>query len=189
MEQHHNLESLIQKRWSARAMSGEALTQKELMTLFEAARNAPSSYNGQPWRFIYATKDSIHWNKLFDLLVDFNKSWACNASALVLIISRKHFEHNEKYSPTHSFDTGAAWENLALQGCGMGLVVHGIAGFNYEKARISLNIPQSYDVEAMCAIGKQGDINALPESLRKDEHRRDKKPLNEIIAEGIFNFK
>jgi hypothetical protein len=40
------IEPLIFQRWSPRAMSGEALGERELMTLFEAARWAPSSYNG-----------------------------------------------------------------------------------------------------------------------------------------------
>lgn len=189
METFSQVESLIQKRWSQRAMSGEPLSDKELMTLFEAARQAPSSFNSQPWRFIYAKKNSSYWESFFDLLVEFNKQWACNASALVIIISRKNFEHNEKYSPTHSFDTGAAWENLALQGYAMELVVHGIAGFNYEKAKSLLSIPDFYQIEAMCAIGKKGKIEQLPDAIQKQEHRREKKPLKDLVSEGSFIFK
>ena len=44
------IESLLYRRWSPRAMSGEELSNDELMTLFEAARWAPSSYNAQHWR-------------------------------------------------------------------------------------------------------------------------------------------
>jgi Nitroreductase family len=40
-------------------MSGEEISDTELMRLFEAARWAPSSYNGQPWRFIYANPSNI----------------------------------------------------------------------------------------------------------------------------------
>ena len=189
MEPFTRLETLIQQRWSPRAMSGEAIEDHDLMTLFEAARLAPSSYNSQPWRFIYAKRNTNYWNGFFDLLVDFNKQWACHAAALVLIASRKNFEHNQKYAPTHSFDTGAAWENLARQACAMGYVVHGIAGFDYNKARSFLNIPDHFQIEAMCAIGKKGSLDQLPEAMRKDEHRREKKPLDQIVAEGkwIFN--
>lgn len=189
METFSHLQVTIKERWSARAMSGELLSEDELMTLFEAARQAPSSYNSQPWRFIYAKKNTPEWETFFNLLVDFNKQWACNASALILIISRKTFEHNEKYSPTHSFDTGAAWENLALQGYSMGLVVHGIAGFSYDRAKTSLNIPDTYQIEAMCAVGKKGAIDVLPEAIQKEEHRREKKSIKEIVSEGKFTFK
>jgi hypothetical protein len=39
-------------------------------------------------------------------MVDFNKSWAKNAAVLVVVISRKNFEHNGKPSVTHQFDAG-----------------------------------------------------------------------------------
>ena len=94
-------------------MSGEEISDTELMRLFEAARWARSSYNGQLWRFIYAKKNSEPWNKLFSLMVNFNKSWAKNA-VLVVVISRKNFEHDGNPSVTHQLDFGTAWENLAL---------------------------------------------------------------------------
>src|SRR5213594_1415571 len=100
--------NLIINRWSPRAMSGEPISDVQLMTLFEAARWAPSSYNNQPWRFIYAKRNSKHWDTILNLLVDFNKQWCANASALVVIISKKTFDYNGKPSVTHQFDSGAA---------------------------------------------------------------------------------
>ena len=90
-------------------MTGEELTDEELMSLFEAARWAPSSYNNQPWRFIYAKTNTEHWDRFFNLLVEANKVWAKNARALVVVIARKNFEHNEKLARTNQFDTSAAW--------------------------------------------------------------------------------
>lgn len=182
----YGVNKIFLDRWSPRAMSGEKLSNNELLTLFEAARWAPSSYNNQPWRFIYAIKESTHWQKMFELMVPFNQSWAKNAGALVLIISRKNFEYNDKPSITHSFDTGSAWMSLALQGSLMGLVVHGMEGFDYDKARTTYNIPQNYNVEAMCAIGKQGQKKDLPIDLQKKEEPSDRKPLKDIIFEGVF---
>ena len=167
-------------------MSGEEISDTELMRLFEAARWAPSSYNGQPWRFIYAKRNSEYWDKLFNLMVDFNKSWAKNAAALVVIISRKNFEHDDKPSVTHQFDAGAAWENLALQGETQGLVTHGMQGFDYDKARRDLSIPDSFDVMAMVAIGKPAPKEILPTDVQQREQASDRKPLAEIIMEGKF---
>src|SRR5919109_5125005 len=86
---------LILNRWSSRAMTGEELDDDTIMSLFEAARWAPSSYNNQPWRFIYAKRNTLHWNKHFNLLAEPNKVWTNNAAALVVVISRKNFERTE----------------------------------------------------------------------------------------------
>lgn len=182
----HEIAPWILGRWSPRAMSGEAMTDEELMPLFEAARWAPSSYNGQPWRFIYARRDTPHFDVFFDLLVEWNRLWAGKAAALVLIIARKNFEHNEKPSITHAFDTGAAWENLALEGARRNLVVHGMEGFDYEKARIVLKIPEVFEILAMVAIGKRGRKEDLPPKVLEGESPSDRRPLQEIVMEGMF---
>jgi nitroreductase len=180
------IDAVFLDRWSPRAMSGEGIPEEELLTLFEAARWAPSSFNNQPWRFLYARRDTVHWPLFFDLLVDFNKTWVKEAAALVLFISRTTFEHNDEISVTHSFDTGAAWENLALQGSLKGLVVHGMQGFDYEKARTSLKIPEGFQVEALAAIGKPGKKEDLPEKLRERETPNDRRKLSETIFEGPY---
>jgi nitroreductase len=83
------IEPLLLDRWSPRAMSGEEIAHEELMRLFEAARWAPSSFNAQQWRALYARRGTDHWPVFFDLLVEANKSWAKNAAALVVFISRR----------------------------------------------------------------------------------------------------
>jgi nitroreductase len=182
----HPILPLLQNRWSPRSMTGEEISEEELMSLFEAARWAPSSYNAQPWRLIYARRDTSHWRKLFDLMVEFNQSWAKDAAVLLVVISRKTFEHNEKPSHTHSFDTGAAWMSLALEASSRGLVAHGMEGFNYEKARKDLHIPDNFQVEAMVAIGKRAPKDHLPPDLRAKEEPSSRKPLGQILMEGTF---
>ena len=92
----------------------------------------PSSYNGQPWRFLYALRETENWDLFFGLLVESNQRWAVNAGAIIVIVSRTTFEITGKPSRTHAFDTGAAWGYLVLQGSMCGLVVHGMEGFDYE---------------------------------------------------------
>jgi nitroreductase len=182
------IDNIFLDRWSPRAMTGEAIAPEELLVLFEAARWAPSSYNYQPWRFLYARRDSEHWQTFFDLLGEFNQAWARNAAVLVVFISRTHFDFNGEPAPTHSFDTGAAWENLALQGHVKGLVVHGMQGFDYERALMALNIPGGFQVEAMCAIGKPAHPATLPDDLRAKEAPSDRRKLDQTICEGPFCF-
>lgn len=184
----HAIDTLFLDRWSPRAMSGEPIPEADLMVLFEAARWAPSSYNDQPWRILYARRDTPQWSLFFDLLVDINKSWARNAGALLLFISKTTLTLNGKPSITHSFDTGAAWENLALQGARKDYVVHGMQGFDYERAKMALGIPDGYRVEAMAAIGKPGAKETLPEELQKREAPNARRKLEEIVCEGTFRF-
>ena len=181
----YEVEDIFLKRYSPRAFSGETISKEELMTLFEAARWAPSASNIQPWRFIYAFRETPEFEKLLSFLVPFNQDWCKNASVLVVTISNKlDFKGNPSVS--HSFDAGAAWENLALQASEMNLIAHGMAGFDYAKAKTELAIPDDYNVEMMFAIGKHGKIENLPEPLREREAPSDRKPLSEIIFEGKF---
>ncbi|HEY8186827.1 MAG TPA: nitroreductase family protein [Pyrinomonadaceae bacterium] len=184
----HPIDNIFLDRWSPRAMTGESLSEEELMVLFEAARWAPSSYNNQPWRILYARRDSEHWPLFFDLLIELNQRWAKNAAALLVFISRTHFDFNGKPAVTHSFDTGAAWENIALQGWLKGLVVHGMQGFDYDRARTTLNIPEGFQVEAMAAIGKPADPATLPRDLLAKEAPSDRRKLDQTICEGQFCF-
>ena len=182
----NDINPLFVNRWSPRAMSGEEISHDDLMGLFEAARWAPSSYNNQPWRFIYAKRNTDHWQRLFSLLVEGNKTWAKNAAVIVVVISRKNFEFNEKPAITHQFDAGAAWENLALEATSRELVTYGMQGFDFNEARKVLGIPDSFDVMAMIAIGKLGQKENLPRDLQEREYPSNRKPLEEIVMEGKF---
>lgn len=184
----HPIESIFLRRWSPRAMSGEALKDEELLRLFEAARWAPSTYNEQEWRFLYAKDKSSNWNAFFNLLMQPNQVWCKYAAVLVVVLSKKTFTHNGKPNPVHTFDAGSAWQNLALQGAAMGLVVHGMAGFDREKARMDLKVPDDYAVEAMIAIGRPGDTDLLPPELREREVPTDRKKVEDIAREGVFSF-
>jgi hypothetical protein len=141
--------------------------------------------NNQPWRILYATRSGSHWPLFFNLLVDANKVWCANAAVLLVFISKTTLE-NGKPCRTHSYDTGAAWVSLALQGSRMGLVVHGMQGFDYDRARTELVIPDDYQVEAMAAIGLPGRIEDLPEPLRAREVPSDRRKLAMTVCPGPF---
>lgn len=182
----HDVDRIFLDRWSPRAMSDEGVSNEELMSLFEAARWAPSSYNNQPWRFVYAKRNGSGWDALVGLLVPSNRVWAEKAAALVLIVSRETFEYNGKPSRTHTFDAGAAWGYLALQGSMRGLVVHGMEGFDYERAKTELGVPDGFKVEAMAAIGRPGRKEDLPPKQRDMESPSGRKSKAELVFEGRF---
>jgi hypothetical protein len=106
---------------------------------------------------------------------------------LVVVVSKTVFESGTPCR-THSYDSGAAWMSLALQGSMMGLVVHGMQGFDYERTRAALEIPDEFQVEAMAAIGRPGRIEDLPEALQARETPNDRRPLAQSICEGPFSL-
>lgn len=180
------IHEIILNRWSPRAFSSEPVSDTELMTIFEAARWAQSSFNNQPWRFLYARNGSANWQQFFNLLEPSNQAWASKAQALVVVVSKKTFDYDGRPSITHTFDAGAASQNMALQGTYMNIVVHGMEGFDYERAKKALKIPDDYQVEAMFAIGKLGNKQDLPPKLQEREKPSDRKSLPEIVFEGAF---
>ena len=181
----HKVDKIFLDRWSPRSLSKE-IKEEDLLSLFEAARWAPSSYNMQPWRFLYAMNGDKNWHVFFDLLVDFNKMWCKNAGALILVISKKT---NNEGNPNslHSFDSGSAWMSLALQARMKNLIAHGMAGFDKEKAKKVLKISEDYNIEAMVAVGAQGNIEDTNEQMRGGEKpNTDRRPVKDSIAKGSF---
>lgn len=183
----HPIDSIFLDRWSARAMSGEALTAAELMPLFEAARWAPSSHNLQPWRMLYALRGTPHWPRFFDLLTPGNQVWAHRGGALVLFIGRRTYD-NGKPCITHSYDVGAAWQNFALQAVRSGFAVHGLQGFDYTRARVELAVPEAFSVEAMAVIGRPGDKSQLSEELQQRETPNDRRSLSQTVCEWPYSL-
>ena len=86
----HAIEPFFVDRWSPRAMSGEDISREELMRMFEASRWAMSSMNNQPWRFLYAFRNTPHWDRFFGLLTPNNQGWCKNAGVLIVVVSRRH---------------------------------------------------------------------------------------------------
>ncbi|MFC4438748.1 MULTISPECIES: nitroreductase family protein [Natrialbaceae] len=182
----HEIDPLFVNRWSPRAMTGESLDEEEYLPLFEAARWAPSAFNNQHWRFVYATREDDEWGTFVDLLGEGNRAWATDAAVLAVIVSKTTFDHNDEPAPVHSFDTGAAWQNLALEGARRGLAVHGMAGFDYERAAEVLDVPDEFAVEAMFAVGERAPPETLPEELQEREQPSGRKPLEQTVYRGEF---
>jgi len=181
----HSIEPFFIERWSPRAMSGVPLEREYLLRLFEAARWAPSSGNNQPWRFFYALGGTPAFSSYFDLLVPGNQAWCVRAGALLVVTSKTTTDAG-KPARTHSFDTGAAWISMALQGSRMGLVVHGMEGFDYDRAHEILKLPQDYHVECMVAVGYPGRKEDLPPHQQGREAPNNRKPIEAFTFEGTF---
>ncbi|GGL70772.1 nitroreductase family protein [Halocalculus aciditolerans] len=184
-EPEADVDPIFVNRWSARAMTGEPLDEADYRPLFEAARWAPSSRNTQPWRFAYAARGDDEWETFRGFVNEFNRSWADDAAVLAVLFSETTDDEGRSLA-SNSFDAGAAWENLALEGTRRGLVVHPMGGFDHEAAAAELNAPDDYDVEVMVAIGERAPPETLPDDLSDRERPNGRKPLDEIVTRGSF---
>lgn len=177
-------------RWSPRAFDGSDMPEADLRTMFEAARWAPSAFNSQPWHFLYARRGDADWERFLGLLVPFNQSWAHTASALIFIISDSMpgvgSKGEPKPSPSHGFDTGAAWMSLALQATRMGYYAHSMAGIDQAAARADLALPERYQIHAACAVGRLGDPEQLDPAQRSREFPSDRKPQTTFVHAGSW---
>lgn len=182
---NYDIDPIFLNRYSPRALERD-VSEEDLMAMFEAARWAPSSYNNQSWRFVYATYEDEEWSQFRGFTNDFNDSWASNGYALVVVVSKTTFDHNGEDSITHSFDTGAAWENFALEAAKRDLVAHGMQGIHYDKIKEELSIPEEFEVEMMIAVGSKGDEEQLDEDMQAKAN--DRKEMDEIVSKGSFDF-
>lgn len=172
---------IILNRHSPRIFSQPEVTQEELETLFEAARWAPSSSNTQPWRFIVSQKGTSGFEQQVTFLDEFNHRWAPKASYLITVISQQVSDDGKELRHA-SFDTGAAWENLALQASDMDIVAHAMGGFDSEKARAALGVPDTFRVECMIAIGRRTALDDVPEEFLQGETPKGR----EIFQSRVF---
>jgi len=179
---------LIRARWSPRAFSARDVSSEDLKTILEAARWAASSFNEQPWRFLIARKsDPEAFANMLSLLVPANQAWAKAAPVLMIMVAKRTFSHSGAPNLYAVHDTGQALAHLFLQATTLGLHAHGMAGFDRERARKELNIPDDYDFGAAVALGYLGSPDELPEQQREKElAKRTRKPLSEIVFGASF---
>jgi nitroreductase len=184
-EAEYPLDPLFIGRWSPRAFTGEPIHERDLYTAFEAARWAPSSLNYQPWRFVFAHRDSHRFDEFLGLLDERNQLWAHKASALIFVLSDNLvvYRGNLYPSPSHEFDTGAAWASFALQAHLLGYGTRAIGGFDRELAPEVLGAGDRYQVHCAIAIGVPDEARSLPETLSSLEKPSDRRPLAEIVFE------
>ncbi len=186
-QNQRSINSLILSRRSPRAYSVAPVDEMIMKKLFEAARWAPSCYNNQPWRFLYAHKGTPAYDKLLQTAVEFNRNWAKNAPVLMLSVAKMTFDFNNEPNAHAWHDVGMAMQNLAIQATELGVIVHQMAGFDPMKAKQAFNIPDVFEPVALVAIGYPGSSEVLPEDLRKMEDTpRVRKPIEEIAFDGTW---
>ncbi|MCD6118304.1 nitroreductase family protein [bacterium] len=177
----------ILERWSPRSMTGDPILRDDLFAIFEAARFAPSAYNEQPWRFVFALSGTPNFDRFKAILVQYNWDWAKKASALLIVAAKDTFSHNGEPNKWSFYDCGCACGFLALEATRRGYVTHTMAGFSAEEAIEKLDIPEGYTPIVAIAIGKIAPRDFLPDELQEREFPSPRKPQSDFIFRGSFS--
>lgn len=181
---NYPLLDLIEQRWSPRAISSEPVDREGIAAVIDAARQAPSCFNEQPWRFIVA-QDEESLGVMRSFLTEKNHRWAGKAPVLIMILAHRFFKESGKPNRWNMFDSGTAWGFLSLEALRRGYVTHAMAGFSRNRAIETLKIPEEYDVITMVAMGRYGDPDTLDDDFKAEEEPSARNPLEEIL----FDYK
>lgn len=180
----HEIDSLFLNRWSPRAFLSKEVPDHVLLSLFEAARWAPSAGNSQPWKYIVA-KTAEDREQFLSFVNPSNAEW-CSKAPVIAVVLANQVNGNGTANRWGSFDTGTSWGYLALEAGEQGLHVHAMGGFDKDKAKETLQAPDEYEVMAVIAIGYRGEKELLSEKYQEREQPSTRRPLEDMLFEGKF---
>jgi hypothetical protein len=181
------LNSILQNRWSPRALDETAtVSHDDLLALLEAGRWAPSAFNNQPWRYYIGQRGDVVFHKILSCLGEFNQAWAKRSALLILGTATKEMEDGKPH-PSYQFDLGLSVSQLTFEAMHRGYVTHQMSGFDKDLARSEFTLT-NFEPIIVIAIGKQGEVEVLPEPVQDREKTfSTRKPLNEIVIQGLPN--
>jgi nitroreductase len=181
------IHDLIRARWSPRAFDDRPVERAELLSLFEAARWAPSSGNEQPWRFVVAERhsDQAAFDRLIGALNESNQIWARFAPVVGFSVASMIWERTGRPNRHAWHDVGLSMSMLLVEATSRGLFVHQMAGYDAQKAREACAIPEGFDPVAAFVIGYPGPIERLDERNRgRETAPRTRRPVSQSAFQG-----
>ncbi|MCJ2556039.1 MAG: nitroreductase family protein [Candidatus Thermoplasmatota archaeon] len=173
----------IRARRALRVLSDRSIGNEAVNSLVEAARLAPSCFNNQPWRFIFAQAEPA-LSAVKDALPGGN-NWATRAPLIIAVAARR--DDDCKLSDGRDyflFDCGLSVSQLILRAVELNLIAHPIAGYDPEAVKKALGIPEDYVVITLIVCAHQGDDDSLlSEKQREIEPER---PERDPIDDDFF---
>lgn len=177
---------IIATRRSPRSFNESAvISNSDLLALLEAARWAPSAFNGQPWRYFVGKRGDELFTQILSSLGEFNQKWAVNASALILVASTTVKSDGSTHAD-FQYDCGLSVAQLSIEAHSRGLIVHQMTGFSKDVAQSALGIPSELVPVVVIAVGTQDAAEKLSGPLLERENApRVRLPLEEIVLKGL----
>lgn len=182
-----DVKEAIEKRRAYRSFEPVGITEELVEDLARAASLAPSCFNNQPWRFVFAYDPEVL--KALHTALSRGNEWAQKASMIIAAFSKKELDcdlHGREY---YLFGVGMATAFLVLRATELGLVAHPIAGYHEDQVKEVLGIPEDMTVITLIMLGKHSEEISplLSDKQAEDERRRPpRKPLSEIAFRNRF---
>ncbi len=171
-------DQILRRRRSTRSFDSRPVTGKDVKSIVEATRVAPSACNSQTWRFVTVTRREIIRKICYEAMrpVIPNK-WLEQAPLVFVGCSQLDVIANRIGSGVtgieyYQIDLGIAMEHMVLKATELGLGTCWIGWFDESTLKKILEIPNKIKVSALLAVGYPKD-----ESSKK----RKRKPLEKIV--------
>lgn len=186
------LDEAIQKRRAYRALEGVEITDEMIKKLANTAKLSPSCFNNQPWNFVFVDDEEI-LDKMDEAMMTGNE-WTKKASLIIGVFSKTEDDCQVQEREYHLFDTGMASAFLQLKATELGLVAHPIAGFDEEKAKEIMSIPDEYRLITLINVGKHSDLPEENELLNENQietekERPERDDLEDFVHRNEFEVK
>ena len=186
-----NFNELLEKRRAYRSLESIEITESIVNDLYEALKLSASCFNNQPWRYVFVfEKDQL--NKTYSALSEGN-AWAKKSSMIIAVLSHRDLDCKMPDGRDYyKFDTGMASAILILKATELGLVAHPIAGYNPDKVKEVLDIPEPFEVLTLIIVGKksQEEGELLSDYQKEVEKKRpERKQKSEVVYLNRFRFK
>jgi nitroreductase len=147
-----NVKEAIEKRRAYRSLDSVQITEKIIKDLARSASLCCSCFNKQPWNFVFI-RNQNKLEEMHETLSEGNK-WAYHASMIIAVFSKEELDCVVKGRKYFLFDTGMAVGMMILRATELGFVAHPIAGFDEDRAKEILNIPEEMRLITLINVGK-----------------------------------
>jgi nitroreductase len=181
-----DVKEAIERRRAYRSLEPVEITEEIISGLSEATQLAPSCFNNQPWNFVFVyEKEMLDKTKV---ALTKGNAWALAASMIIAPFGKKEDDCDTKGREYYLFDIGMACAFIQLRATELGLVAHPIAGFDEDKVKEILGIPEEMKVITLINVGKKMDTIS-PILSEKQVGWENKRPKRKPIDEFVFRNK
>jgi nitroreductase len=193
----------IKNRKSITLFKEKDIEKDKINALIDAAKCSPSSYNNQPWNYVFVHKSDNNRKEVEDSLIVGN-GWAKKASYLIVVGGDPDRDTINNGIYYYLFDIGLSVMSLVLEAEHQGLRAHQMSGWEKEKLKKAVDFPNAINPIVVIAVGYEetedesiksvkgikGLINKANETIKNIIiGPRKRKPINQNFFFGIYSKK